>query len=721
MKTFITRNIVLAVVVSAVFCACAQEEIFSEIRSTPQVIEVVNDFPVPNPQIAMEVFNRSVQASPDGVSVNVTEVTKNRVKFTARPGSAIQSYAINVIPLSLLYNHILEEDGVGASKYVVEEIILQSIFGGAFSGTALNEEILSGEWANHEFDWVNTEYAQYDILPSTQYVIITIGCYEADASINNSAEINIVYFETPSDPSLNPGLTLKYITGYTAYSVTHQPNENTATFTYYSNEKKMIDEYADIFGDRMLRDFVRTAMGSLDATDESLLGVSNSFGSGVKIDPSFVITHLAVAMDRNGTPSDLVRVDFSMKTVPDDAPAGVAEMSLKQDAYSALYAEYDVYMCKNTNAVFYRTLSLEEAKPWMETDSIGRRELAMDLYANGAYGVSNPNCNLEDETTSDSFFTVTENFLPADGADYVIAYTARNRYMQFSDVKFTQFKSKKLVTDRPEDNLAGLTLEFTGVTKNKFTYSFTYDPVNTSTFYFILIDPVQQHQDEATGKIVNDYEVPADNAPRQEWMDFFFCEAAQNPELVNGYATYMNTWNRSLSGQDSYTLPGFEPGTHFRYAYISVDMNGVVSDVKFADVTTLQPQAGPDPQMTMQCTYNAADNTWTVKYNVVKDCDEFKRFVGDEPTLYINRLGTDQMLAYEFYEHWDGWIYTHGVLSAEEEKEVVVSAEVDNVALCVPLGLKDGKEVVGKMSYAILTKEGKLKLISDYYPAYIEK
>ena len=104
MKTFITRNIVLAVVVSAAFCACAQEEIFSEIRSTPQVIDVVNDFPVPNPQIAMEVFNRSVQASPDGVSVNVTEVTKNRVKFTARPGSAIQSYAINVIPLSLLYN-----------------------------------------------------------------------------------------------------------------------------------------------------------------------------------------------------------------------------------------------------------------------------------------------------------------------------------------------------------------------------------------------------------------------------------------------------------------------------------------------------------------------------------------------------------------------------------------------------------------------------------------
>jgi hypothetical protein len=123
----------------------------------------------------------------------------------------------------------------------------------------------------------------------------------------------------------------------------------------------------------------------------------------------------------------------------------------------------------------------------------------------------------------------------------------------------------------------------------------------------------------------------------------------------------------------------------------------------------------------MECTYSPADTTWKVKFAAIKDCDEFKRFVGDDPTLYMSRLGTDEMMAYEFYEHWDGWIYTHGILTAEDETEVVVKADVDNVALCVPLGLKDGKEVVGKMGYAILTKEGELKLISDYYPAYIEK
>ena len=171
-------SLLLSVFAALGFVACSPENApFEEIRSTPEVIDVVNDFPVPNPQIAMEVFNGSVQASPDGVSVEVTKLTKNKVCFTARPGSSIQSYAINVVPLSLLYNHILEEDGVGASQVFVEDIILKSVFGGAFSGTALNESLLGSEWKNHEFDWVNTEYAQYEILPQTQYVIITVGCY----------------------------------------------------------------------------------------------------------------------------------------------------------------------------------------------------------------------------------------------------------------------------------------------------------------------------------------------------------------------------------------------------------------------------------------------------------------------------------------------------------------------------------------------------------------
>lgn len=714
---------IFAFIASFALLSCNPDENgFSEVRTTPVTIDVANDYPVPNPAVDMEIFDRKVQASPDGVSVNVTSVGENYVRFSCRPGSRIASYAINLVPLSLLYNEILENDGVGAPWLKVEDVVLKSIFGGAFSGTALNEALLQDEWKNKEFDWINTEYAQYEILPATQYVIITVGCYEEEASINSAAEVNIVYFETPSQPSLNAALTLKPVIGYTAYSVTHQPNSSTSTFTYYSNEKSMIDEYADIFGDRMLRDFVRTAMGSLDATDESLLSVYRSFGSGVKVDPNFVITHLAVAMDRNGTPSDLVRFDFSLKQVPEDAPDGTAEIIVKQDALSAMYAEYDVYMCKNTNAVFYRTLTLEDAQPWMDSTEEQRKELAQDIYANGGYGVSNPNCNLDNEEASDFHMTVMENFLPKPDTDYVIAYVVRNRYMQLSDVKFTPFRSKMLVTDRPEDCKSNLSLEFKDVMKGQFTYSFTYDPDNTANFFFILVDPVQQHKDEDTGVMVKDYDVPADNASRSAWMDFFFSEKAQDSEQVDGYATYMNNWGRSLSGSDKMTLSGFDPGSYYRYAYISIDMNGVVSDVRFAEVTTLQPQAGPDPQMSMDCTYNASDKTWTVCFKTVKDCDEYKRFIGDEGTLYMDRLGTDNMYAYEFYNHWDTWIYAHGIISQTEVHTETIAADKDIIALCVPLGIdENGHEVVGKMQYCILTKEGQKKYISDYYPAYVEK
>ena len=46
----------------------------------------------------------------------------------------------------------------------------------------------------------------------------------------------------------------------------------------------------------------------------------------------------------------------------------------------------------------------------------------------------------------------------------------------------------------------------------------------------------------------------------------------------------------------------------------------------------------------------------------------------------------------------------------------------DHVALAVGWGVdENGAEVISKLNYVILTKDGQMKKISDYYPNYTEK
>ena len=80
------------------------------------------------------------------------------------------------------------------------------------------------------------------------------------------------------------------------------------------------------------------------------------------------------------------------------------------------------------------------------------------------------------------------------------------------------------------------------------------------------------------------------------------------------------------------------------------------------------------------------------------------------------------MKAYQFYEHWDSFVGTNGLNTNYESTTATSDPGKDSVALAVGFGKdENGDEVISKLQYVILTKDGQQKKISDYYPNYVEK
>jgi hypothetical protein len=185
---------------------------------------------------------------------------------------------------------------------------------------------------------------------------------------------------------------------------------------------------------------------------------------------------------------------------------------------------------------------------------------------------------------------------------------------------------------------------------------------------------------------------------------------------------FMNLWPRTASGRDSYTLVGLDPGAEIAYAYCAEDMDGVVSEIKVAKVTLEQMQVGANPEVEIIPAWNEATKTWTVKFNMVKDCEKFKYTLNNDDNMYLYRLGTSEMRAFEFYDHWDQFVGMNGLETNYQSVTEVSDPGKDHVALAVAWGRdENGAEVISKLEYVILTKDGQQKLISDYYPNYVEK
>lgn len=724
------------------FCSCDEKPVPVPAPEDPFIsdadtILIDGEYPVPHPEIAMKIYDREVVASEDGVSVEVTDLTETNFTFVCRPGENVASYRVDVYPLAILYNYMLEEGGMGVSEQEVEEIIISHLFNTSGSGGfSIDESTVGEDYFEMEYDWANTSYAQQKIVPGCQYIIAVGACYDNSASEASLTDLKLVYVETPKKELVgSPWVDIAVRPTYVGAEIRQTPNADAAGVYFYCTDASAIDAYEEAFGGRLLRDFIRHGYVPNDpvsADDPEKL--TYQIGPWSNVDPNHLFTSIAFACDANLTPTDsYARQDFHLLEKPEEREEAAMTYELG-DILGASYLELAVTLGKECRNGYHLLLPMDESsyegyyRPGREYIE-GSDDLKIELrnmIAEAGYAIHNNNFSFDSEKqepNGSEFKTVWveyANIKP--DTEYVVAYCGQNAFNEFTEIYFSEtFRTKPRVTDRPQDCKANATLSFTDVTPSGARYVLTYDPANTANVWFISIGM----NDE-----LPPYSVPSADDSRQTWMDWFFG--------FGDHSMYMNQWWRSPSGEDSFAYSGFDPRSTYYYAYVAEDLDGVVSEVKFAQYTTGGMLPGPDPTVEIVPTYNPEDGTWSVMFNSIKDVATFKYLVqcDDDNALYLHALpsepgGSSEMRAFEFYNHWFQKVGdpNYGGLSASTgylgspyvtDKE---NAGKTHLAGCVAFGEnEDGTQSISKLFYWILPADGsEPRKLSWYFPNYQEK
>lgn len=748
MKRIATRFFLAAVLASAVFnvfsCQKPQpvvpDEPDDEFVSDADTILIDGEYPVPHPEIPLKIYNQGVVATADGVSVEVTEITETNFKFICRPGDNVASYRIDVYPLAILYNYMLEEGGMGVSEQEAEQVVISHLFNTSGSGGfSIDEGTIGEDYFEMEYDWANTSYAQQKIVPGCQYIIAVGACYDGSASEATLTDLKLVYLETPKKELVgSPWVDIAVRTTYVGAEIRQTPNADAAGVYYYCTDASAIDAYEEAFGGRLLRDFIRHGYIPNDPVDASNTdALTYQIGPWANVDPNHVFTAIAFACDANLTPSDsYARQDFQLMEKPAEREEAVMTYELG-DILGASYLELAVTLGKECRNGYHLLLPMDYSsydgyyRPGREYIE-GSEELKIELrnmIAESGYAIHNNNFSFDkdkQEPNGSEFKTVWAEYANIrPDTEYVIAYCGQNAFNEYTEIFFSEtFRTKPRVTDRPQDCKANASLTFTDITPSGARFVVKYDPDNTANVWFINIGM----NDE-----LPPYSVPALSDSRQTWMDWFFGAGDQ--------FMYMNQWWRVPSGEESFAYTGFDPRSTFKYAYIAEDLDGVVSEVMFAEYTTGGMVPGPDPTVEIVPTYNPEDGTWSVMFNSIKDVATFKYLVqcDDENALYLSELpaepgapsGPSGLRAFEFYNHWytkvgdpnyGGLTASTGYLGSPyvTDKE---NAGKTHLAGCVAFGEnEDGTQSISKLFYWILPADGsEPRKLSWYFPNYTEK
>ena len=700
-------------------------------------ILVDGDYPVPHPEIPMLIYQNEVTSSPDGVSVKVTEITETNFIFTCRPGENVASYRLDVYPLSILYNFMLEEGGMGATQEEVEQIIINHLFNTAGSGGfSFDQGTLGEDYFELEFDWINTSYAQQKVVPGCQYIIAVGACYDDSASEASLTDLKLVYVETPSKKLVGkPFVQIDVHTTYVGAEIRNVPNSDAAGVYYFCTDASDIDQFEDTFGPRIMRDYLRHAYVPNDpVASTNVEGLTYQLGPWSNVDPDHVFTSLALGCDANLTPAaSYAREDFTLKEKPSDRQDAVMSYELGEIC-GASFLELAVTLGKECRNGYHLLLPMDESsydgyyQPARDyiNGTKDLKEWLRDEIVGAGYAIHNENFtfDMSTQTPAGSEFKTTwaEFATVRPDTEYVVAYCGMNAFNEYTDIFFSEpFRTKPRVTDRPQDCKSNASLTFTDITPSGARYVVKYDPANTANVWFVNIGMNDQ---------LPPYTVPATNASRETWLDWFFS--------VGDHSIYVNQWWRVPSGEESFAFTGFDPRSTFKYAYISEDLDGVISAVKFAEYTTGGMEPGPDPTVELVPTYNPENGTWSVQFNTIKDVATFKYLVqcDDDNALYLSLLpsvpgGASDLRAFEFYNHWytkvgdpnyGGLTASTGYLGRPYETNVM-NAGKDHLAGCVAFGKnEDGTDSISNLFYWILPGDGsEPRKLSWYFPNYTEK
>lgn len=665
----------------------------------------VNIYPnVPTPIVA---YQDKVIASKDGVSIDVTKIENRNFIFTARPGEYVQSYRLDVYPLAHLYNSLYErmksEGRSSLDARMVDTYIRDLIFNSTGSGAYTFDPTTHEDYAAKEFDWMNTEYSQVRVVPDSEYIIIIVACYDKDGT--DDGDMSLCYVKTPSTPLVgSPRVNVNVKVNYTAMEITYEPNSDCKYLYQWCSNESDLKPYIDVYGEKLYIDFMRhSVIGEpISASDPDSCHFYIDFGQNASSDVPIMAT--AIALDENYTPA--ATMDYKVFTLLEKPTFAPAEGTIKivESMMGASYGWIEITAEGNTPYMFYKFMTSEQAEAYKNGTEAERKSLAITLNNEG-YGFKNEKYHYdENSNTFGSGYTAQEVHYLNPDTEYVVAYVCRNRVQELSDVKFTApFKTKSLVVDNPSACQSDCQLTLAASGRTAVTINVKYDIKSHAGIRFQYIEPILDGSTQ-----------PSAESSRETFLSFLGFGLPGDAEgLVS------NNWAADKSGFDTFTLPGFTPGTKVKYAYMCEDWNGVVGELKFAEITLPGVAAGDDVHASITGTHNSNTGTVTFTFTANDQTARMLYLAGDKEmdndALGIKYLGNENYYtAEEMLRKWRTYCNAQGLQTDNTVTTLEQPADRVIVALCLPYSQND---VRGEVAYSIWDGTA-FKTLKDYYPNY---
>ncbi len=658
----------------------------------------------------------------EDVTIEVTSLTTDDIVFTVAPSSEVKSYLVQIYPLAAVYNTLINEmNSAGASSMTLDECtsyLQQVITSESSGGELMNEETLGSDFADYEFDWGNSGYLSFTIQQESEYLIVVQACFDEAGETN--ADLCLVHVTTPAvDLQGSPEVTATIEVGYSSYVCTFSPNSDCYYIYYLVGDYDEIYQYVDAYGEGMYRDFLRHYGGrvSADSSDDLV-----SYASNLEESAHMVAT--AIPLDANGTPAANVYFqEFSLNERPEGRVEATASMGVVKCSAHALHfkAEMDMY----TKCIYYNVMEISEAQTYMDADDETREAYAETLAMYG-YGWANPNYSFDsaNDVYTGTSATVENYWTMSPETEYAFVWTAQNAYGDLTDLNFSTFTMKALVTDAPETSKEDVVFTIPSTTRTSMTLDFTYNPENTAVYFFQYYYPVVDNgdpEDEDYEPVVfPDTQDGSDEARYAErgWLYWFF---------EQGWA---NAWLSENTTHESFTPYGYESATHYEYAYIGEDWDGVVGYVKFVSCDTKGNDGGPDPQITNvswnsstgYVTFETNDDSKTLYYAVV-DYGGTNSDVAMLPDLL--KRGSGDYYKSEYLSTWREWLADidgngedpGGLTTTEYSGRVPINLDSQiSIALAMAEGTaEDGSAVYTDLYAYVYTPSVGLQTFEDYW------
>ncbi len=673
------------------------------------------------------------------VGIEVVRLGVNQLRFICTPGEEVKSYRVQYYSVSWLYNQLLEkmkQEGKSELTTADADEVLRT-FMLNFDYEYLCGELMTsaddslGEnFGYYEFDWTAMDHMMpWPIQSDADYLIVTLASFDEECTNpDNMADMAVCHVHTPEVELVgDPQVIIDVTPSYSSYKVTYTPNADCKYMYFLSNEAAQLDEYIDIYGDKMYRDFLRHYGGRVEL-DEPYYMKTNA----TTILPDLMYAATAIALDVNGNPAKTInRKDFTLTEKP--AERALGEATVTNIFAGAAIMKFDIEMDANTYCIYQNIYKKKDAEAYMALDDEDpvKKAFIQKLSLEG-WGRENQNYRFDKEANlpcGSGYVSEDEKWMDLQSeTEYAILYITQNGYGDLSLLKMSEpFITKKLIRDHPEMT-KGVDFKFTlsAVGVQALKYEFEYDTDQVAQFYFGDYEPV--FDDEKGGYTdINGthWQWPTPGVNRDVWL--YWLLDYRDPDFG---IPWSNAWSTpGTNGYSELTLPGMTPGTTYKYACVFETWDGYVSDVIFAEATTEALTFGPNPEVTAELVTSEDGQSFVLKLTGNDDVGGMRYMSLDTSDgtsaqqLYLNYLlkktpaiTLDDYIAAARKSLVGVGFGTPGNSLVKSFTKASLDTADLTVFLCMGFGRnEDGSDAYSDLIYLVYTKDtGTFRTIEEY-------